>query len=183
MVRENNVWTPRPIRTSFIFSCTVTETVFSSKLTMSISNRQITTRLWQKDFFFWVIMTYFSSSSLYWLEKLFIIETSSIKNGCFLSKKHFRILLGSEFFIWTVQCARKPTSKFLGACRCWVDRFCFCGMDQKHDVGDFVGYGDSYSEFIKSHSNVLRLYEKLIAAARTARSPAGKSSGYGHKNV
>ena len=111
MVGEKYVWTSRLVQTSWMLSCTVTETIYTSKIMKLFWNCQNTSRSWQIEFISWATLIYSTSGAMYWMKQLFIIKTNSVKNGCSRSNEHFSIVLGIESVIWTQKCSHKPISK------------------------------------------------------------------------
>ena len=99
MVGEMYVWTSRRIQKSWILSCTVTETIYSSKILNLIWNCQNTGHFWQNESISWATLTYSTSAAFYWMKQLFIIETNSVKNGYSLSNEQFVIVPGIEIVI------------------------------------------------------------------------------------
>ena len=67
---------------------------------------------------------------------------------------------------------------FLSACFCWDSRLSLREMDQKHEFGGTIGYGDSYLEFLFRHLKVFRLHAILHDAAGAVRAHSCKESGY-----
>ena len=57
--------------------------------------------LWAKWVQYWATIIYSTSTSLYWMKKLFIIRTISVKNECTLSIENFPIVPAIESVIWT----------------------------------------------------------------------------------
>ena len=49
-----------------------------------------------KEYIYWVTLTYCLGGALYWMKQLFIVKVNFIKNGCYLSSKHFSILPQSK---------------------------------------------------------------------------------------
>ena len=48
-------------------------------------------KLLSKRVFFWAILTYFSSSGLYWMKQVFIFKIKNFMNGCSLSNEYFPV--------------------------------------------------------------------------------------------
>ena len=91
----------RLIKTSWILSCTVTETVYTSKVVKLFWSSQNTSHSWQNEFISWAKLTYSTSGELFWMKQPFIIQTNSIKNGCSLPHEHFPILPRIKNVVWT----------------------------------------------------------------------------------
>ena len=111
MVGEKFIQISRLIQTSWKLSCTVTETVYTSRLKKLFWNWQKTKHSWQIEFISWTTLRYSTSGALYWMKQLFIIKTNSIKNGCSHSNEHPPIVPGIWNVIWTQKCSQKSISK------------------------------------------------------------------------
>ena len=152
-------------------SCTVTGTIYTSKILKLIWNWQNTSILWQNESISWATLTYSTSGALYWMKELFIVETDSVMNGCSLSNEHLSIVPGIEIVIWT-------QNLFLSACFCWDSRLSLREMDQKFKFGGTIGYGNSYLQLLFRHFKIFRLHARLYDAARAVRAHSGKGPGY-----
>ena len=84
-----------------VLSCALTETILTSEVLNINWSWQNTSNSWQKEFIYWVTLTYFSSGALYWTKQLFISETNSIRKGQSLSHEHVRTASGINIVIWT----------------------------------------------------------------------------------
>ena len=175
MVGEKYKWTSKLIQTSWILSCTVAETSYTSKIMKLFWNCQNRSRSWQKEVTSWATLIYFKSGALYWMKQLFIIKTNSVNNRCSLPNEHFSIVPGIESVIWT-QYFRKTFS--LSASFCWDSRLSLREVDQKYIFGGTIGYGNSYLELLFRHFKLSRLYATLHDAAGAVRAHSGKGPGY-----
>ena len=161
-------------QTSHILSCTITETICTSKIRKSIWNWQNTTHSWQKKYIYWVTLTNFSSSALHWMKQLFIIEKITIKNVLFILR-NFRYYPGVKL---SFEHNSNRKNFFLSACRCWDDRLSLGEIDQKVKFGGIIGYGDSFLEFLFRCFKVIRLHAILNDAAGAVRSFTRKGRDY-----
>ena len=93
MLGEKYMWTSSIIETIWKLLFTVNETNSESKTMTWMWHWQIIRCSWQSEYFFWVTLTYFANSVLYWIKQLFIAEMIFIKNGGSVSIAHFPILL------------------------------------------------------------------------------------------
>ena len=175
MVGENYVWTSRLIQTSCILSCTIAETVDTSKIMKLIWKWLNTTHFWQNEFISWATLTYSTSGALYWMKQLFINKTNSIKNGRFLLMSIFRLYPGFRM-LFEDNNVRK--NLFLGACFCWDPRLSLFELDQKFNFGGTISYGNSCLEFFFRHFKKFRLHAILYDAAGAVRAHSGKGPGY-----
>ena len=175
MVGENYVWTSRLIQTNWILSCTVTETIYTSKIMKLFWNWRDTNRSWQNGFISWTALIYSTSGALYWMKQLFIFKTNPVKNGCSLSNERFSIVPGIESVFWTQKCSQKPFSK----CMLLLGFYIFLReMDQKSKFGGTIGYGNSYLELLFRQFKIFRLHAILHDAAGAVRAHSGKGPGY-----
>ena len=143
VVGENYVCT-----SSWLLSCTVTETIYTTKLVKSIWTWQKTRSSKQNDYICWVTLTYFSSYAIYWMKQLFIFETFFIRNVCSLSIDGLDNLFVLSIFRyhWGVKFSFEHNSAhrnlFLMACRRWDARHSLREMDQNFVFSGAIGYGD-----------------------------------------
>ena len=138
------VWTSRLIQTNWILPCSVTETIYTSKIMKLIWNWQNTSHFWQNEFISWATLTYSTSGALYWMKQLFIIKTNSVKIGCFFLMSIFRLYSGKKM---SSEHNSVRKNLFLSACFSWDSRLSLREMHQKFIFGGTIGYGDSYLEF------------------------------------
>ena len=116
-------------------------------------------------------MTCSLSGAMYWMKQLFIIKTTFMKNGCYLSSEHFMTLLQSEIQIF-------PQFLFLSACYYWDGTISLRDVDQKFLHGGKICYGDSYLDSVFRYFKVFRLHATLLAAAGAVRLQTGKGPTY-----
>ena len=118
---------------------------------------------------YWVSLTDSSSSALYWIKQVFIIDMKLSTIRYYkrekLSFEHNAVL----------------KNFFSRACRCWDDRFSSRDFDQKDKFGGIISYGDSYLEFMFCHSKKLRLHATLHDDAGAVGSKSAWGSGYCYK--
>ena len=98
MVGEKYVWTSRLIQTIWILSCTVTETVYTSKSMNGIWSSLNTVHFWQNEFISWATLTSSTSGALCRMKQLFMIKTISAKIGWYFPHEHFPIVPGTIVF-------------------------------------------------------------------------------------
>ena len=67
---------------------------------------------------------------------------------------------------------------FLSACFCWDSGLSLREMDQKLELGGFIGYGNSCLGSVFRYSIVFTLHEILHDAVRAVRTHSGKGPGY-----
>ena len=67
---------------------------------------------------------------------------------------------------------------FLNACFCWDSGLSSREMDQKFQVGGFIGYGNSCLDSVFCYSKVFRLHALLHDAAGAMPTHSGKGPGY-----
>ena len=148
------------LQTSWIFSCTVSETVLTSKIMNLIWNWQNTNHLGQKEFISWATLTYSTSGAR--VDVLFLITIFRLYPGLKMSFEHKSV--------------RK--NLFLSAFFFWDSRLSLREMDQESKFGGTIGYGDSYLEFLFLHFKVFRLHAIQQDASGSVRGHSGKGPGY-----
>ena len=67
---------------------------------------------------------------------------------------------------------------FLSECFRWDSRLSLREMEQKHEFGETIGYGNSYSELFFRHFKLFSLHAILHDAAAAVRAHGGKCPGY-----
>ena len=88
----------------------------------------------------------------------------------FFPLEHFLIVPGTKMSL-KHNSVRK--NLFLSAYFCWGCGNFLHEMDQKVKFGGNIGYGNSYSEFLFRHFEVLRLHAKPHDATVTVRAHSG----------
>ena len=109
------------------------------------------------------------------MKQLFIIKTSSVKNGCSLSNLRFQLYPGLKL---SFQHNSVCKILFLSACFCWNSRLSLREMDRKLKCGGLIAYGNSYLDYVFRYSKVFRLHAILHDAAGAVRAHTGKGPGY-----
>ena len=113
------------VKTSWILSCTVIETVYTSKIKKLISKKQNISHFWQNELISRSTLTYFTSGALYWMKQLFIINTNSVEKGCFFLMSNFRLYTGLKmsFEHNSVRKNRFQSARFWWDCRFFYVRW------------------------------------------------------------
>ena len=148
MVGEMYVLTSRLIQTTSILSCTVSETIFTSKIMMLIDVYRILVTIDKTSL----------SIELHW-ETLQAVHCTGW-NNCSqlkqpLSRMYALFLMSILRLYLGVKMSFKHNSVlknlFLSARFCWNCRLDSCEMDQKCKFVGTIGYGDWYLDFIVCH--------------------------------
>ena len=112
------------------------------------------------------------------MKQLIIIETNSVKKGCFFLMSIFRLYPGLKMSFEN-NTVRK--NLFLSACFCWDSTLSLREMDQNFKFGGTIGNGDPYLEFLFRQFKIFRLHAILHDAAGAVRAHSGKGLGYCYK--
>ena len=144
MVGEKYVWSSRLIQASWIWSCTVTETIYTSRTIKLKWNWQNTSHFWQKEFISWALLTYSTSDELYWMNNCSYLKQTLSRMDVLFLVSILRLYPG---FKKSFEHNSFRKEIFLNACFCWDSRLFLGELDQKIKFGGTIGYGDSYLEF------------------------------------
>ena len=173
MVGEKYVWTSRLIQTSWKLSCTVTETIYTSKIMKLFWNCQNTSRETSlSPELHWSILQAVHCTG--WNNCSWLKQTPSRVDVLFLMSI-FRLYPGLKVS-FEHNSVRK--NLFLSACFYWDSRLSLREMDQKYIFGGTIGYGNSYLELLFRQFKLFRLHTILHDAAGAVRAYSGKGPSY-----
>ena len=136
------------IETSWMLSCTTTETVCSSKIVKSIGTWKNIKSFWQNKNIYRNTSTSFSSFSsgpTNWMKRQLIDKKIIRKTGCSVPSEQFLILLRTENVFSTHKCSQNLLQ---GASYCWNDRIFSNDMDQSFHFRGVIGSGNSYLDIL-----------------------------------
>ena len=177
MVAEKYVYTSRLIQTMWKLSCTVTETVYTSKIMKLIWNWQITSHFCQNELFpelSWHILQALHCTG--WNNCSILKQTTTGMDVLFLIT-FFRLYPGLKMSFEHIVFRK---NLFLSACLCWYSRLSLHEKDQKLKFAGTIVYGGLYLEFhfVISESLDYTQYAILHDAAGALQAHSGKGPGY-----